>query len=212
MISAPKCWQIYKIQKWLQKSLQVPLISRRKFAKAELNGINLILFHFIVVRERCLTLPIYIRKFTVVKLFYPPKGLCKSRTQWGSFVILSILLCLQKDVWHFQFKGEISLFKILKMFNPQTGLFERKIQWGPFDIQSIFLCLEKGVWHFQFTFGFLPHRNLENILYTDGMGWDGLDTMGWAGISKLSFNYILCRYIEHIWRRTAGSWPNVRFF
>ena len=36
-----------------------------------------------------------IRLFEIFKMFYPPKGLCESRTQWGPFDSLSILLCLR---------------------------------------------------------------------------------------------------------------------
>ena len=55
------------------------------------------------------------------KCFFPEGNLRKQNPMgfiWYSFD----LLCLEKDVWHFQFKAEIGLFEILKMFNPPTGL------------------------------------------------------------------------------------------
>ena len=71
----------------------------------------------------------------------------------------------------FNLQEEIRLFEILKMFYPPKGLCEAEPEWDPFDVISSLLCLEKGVWHFKFTDGNLPFWNLENILFTVGMGW-----------------------------------------
>ena len=43
------------------------IIPPKDSAKAEPNGVHVILFHFIVVREECLTLSIYGQKFTILK-------------------------------------------------------------------------------------------------------------------------------------------------
>ena len=42
--------------------------------------------------------------FEILKMFYPPKGLCEAEPN-GVHLILSILLCLRKGVWIFRFSG-----------------------------------------------------------------------------------------------------------
>ena len=87
----------------------------------------------------------YFWLFESLENLYPPKGLCKSRTQWGPFDVLSILLCMKKGAKHFQFTGRYSPLWYLEMLHPSMGLCETRTRWGPFDILSILLSLEKGV-------------------------------------------------------------------
>ena len=57
-------------------------------------------FHFIVFAKGCLDLEN--RLFEILKMSYPSKGLCESRTQWGTF---DFLLRLRNGVLTFRFCG-----------------------------------------------------------------------------------------------------------
>ena len=77
------------------------------------------------------------------------------------------------------------------MFYPPKGLCEAEPN-GVHLILSILLCLREDVWTFRFSGDNPPFQNLENILFTDGMGWDGMD-----GISKVFFNFL---HIQTFWQ------------
>ena len=89
-------------------------------AQAEPNGVHLILFHFIVVREGCLTLSIYWRKFTALKSWnISPKETPRKQNPMGSIWYSSILLWIEKGIWHFQFTcGYSPFWKSWKCFIP----------------------------------------------------------------------------------------------
>ena len=81
-----------------------------------------------------------IRLFEFLKMFYPPKGLCQAESEWGPFDVLSILLRLEKGVWHLQFTHGNSPFKILKMFYPPRDFAKQY----PNGLHlSILLCLPR---------------------------------------------------------------------
>ena len=46
-----------------------------------------------------------IRLFEILKMFYPPKGLCEAEPEWGPFENSFHLLCLEKGVGTFKFSG-----------------------------------------------------------------------------------------------------------
>ena len=48
-------------------------------------------------------LQVEIRLFEILKMFYHSKGICEADPESGPFEILSILMCLEKGVWHLQF-------------------------------------------------------------------------------------------------------------
>ena len=56
-------------------------------------------------------------------IFYPPKGLCEAEPEWGPFDILSILLCLEKGVWHLQFTaGNLPFLNLENALSPRGRL------------------------------------------------------------------------------------------
>ena len=61
-----------------------------------------------------------IRLFEILKMFYPPTGLCEAETN-GVHLILSILLCLRNG-FGLVSVAVIRLFEILKMFYQPKGL------------------------------------------------------------------------------------------
>ena len=85
-----------------------------------------------------------IRLFEILKMFYPPKGLCESRTRMGSIWRLSILMCLRKGVFFtFNLRVEIYHFQIMKIFYHPKGLCESRTQWGPFDAFPFYCVCER---------------------------------------------------------------------
>ena len=58
-----------------------------------------------------------IRRFEILKMFFPPKGLCEAEPEWGPFDS-SILLCREKGIRHLQFKSGNSPF-----WNSENVLF-----------------------------------------------------------------------------------------
>ena len=71
------------------------------YAKAFSYGVHLTVFSFYCFLGMGLTLSksdVEIGLFRMMNMFYPPKGLCESRTQWDPFDIITILLYLEKVV------------------------------------------------------------------------------------------------------------------
>ena len=62
-----------------------------------------------------------------------PKGTLRSRTQWGPFDSLSILLCLRKGVWTFRFSGGNPPFWNLENVLSPEGKVRKHSRWGPID-------------------------------------------------------------------------------
>ena len=76
-------------------------------------------------------------------MFYPPKGLCESRTQWGPFDILSFpFYCVREMVLTLS-KSQLSggLFEILKMFYSQKGIQKAE----PKAVQLFLYCVLERV-------------------------------------------------------------------
>ena len=62
--------------------------------------------------------PFFIGLFEILKIFYPPKGLCKADTEGGQIVFTYVLFCLRKGILDLQFSlgNPLGTFK---MFYPR---------------------------------------------------------------------------------------------
>ena len=43
--------------------------------------------------------------FEILKMFFPPKGLCKAGTEGGPIVFTYVLICVRKRILDFEFTG-----------------------------------------------------------------------------------------------------------
>ena len=81
----------------------------------------------------------------MLKIFYPPKRLCESRTQWGPFDRLSILLYLRNGFDTFKIQTFWRPFLNLGNVLSSEGTLRSRTQMGSILIVSILLCYEKGI-------------------------------------------------------------------
>ena len=89
-------------------------------------------------------------------MFYPTKGLCESRTQWGPFDILSILLRLRKGCLTLSnYRRKFAFLKSWECFIP-WGTLQSRAQWGPFDSFNFIVvwkgCLTLSIYWLKFSF------------------------------------------------------------
>ena len=120
-------------------------------------------FHFMGVGNGTDTINLLpeICRFEILKMLYPPKGLCKAGPM-GSILILSI------GIWHFQFTCGNSPKKNLKMFYSLKGLCKADTEGGPIVFTYVLFCVRKTILDFQFVGGILPFWYLENVLSHEG--------------------------------------------
>ena len=98
-----------------------------------------------------------------------PEGLCESRTQWGTFDSLSILMSTVITVS--KSSPEICLFENLNMFYPPKWLcWNRTRMSSIWQFFSFYCALGNCVWCFKIRVFQRSFLNLKNILSTDGMG------------------------------------------
>ena len=121
-------------------------------AIAEPNLVHLTVFPFYCVWGPVLTLSkssFSIGLFEILKMFYPPKGLCEAEpngvhlTVFPFYCVWETVLTLSKS----QFS--IGLFEILKMFYPPKGLCKADTEGGPIVFTYVLFCLWKGILDFQ---------------------------------------------------------------
>ena len=83
--------------------------------------------------------------FETLKMFYPPKGLCKADTKGGPIVFTYVLFCLRKRILDFHFTGgNPSFWNLQNVLSPE-GTLRSRTRMGSILILSILLCLEKGI-------------------------------------------------------------------
>ena len=64
--------------------------------------------------------------FEILKMFYPPKGLCEAEPEWGPFDNSFHLLCLEKGVGTFKFSGgERPFWNLENVLSPEGTLRSR---------------------------------------------------------------------------------------
>ena len=69
-------------------------------------------------------------RFEILKMFYPPKGLCEAEPEWGPFEKSFHLLCLEKGVGTFKFTGggERPFWNLENVLSPEgTAKAEPKV-------------------------------------------------------------------------------------
>ena len=94
-----------------------------------------------------------IHLFKILKMFYPPKGLCEAEPNGVHLTVFPFYCVWERVFGPFVSEPVIRLFEILKMFYPPKGLCEAEL--------SILLCLRKGVWTFCFSGGNPPFWNIK---------------------------------------------------
>ena len=108
-----------------------------------------------------------IRLFEILKMFYPPKGLCKAEPN-GIHLTVFPFYCVRKGFLHFQnFHFTSAFLKSLKCFIPRRNSAKQNPMrsiWQSFH----FIVLGKGVWTFHFRSSNPPFWNLENDLSPEG--------------------------------------------
>ena len=109
----------------------------------------------------------------------------------------------------FQFFGELFLFvmwtnigvqKSLKVINffwlenilSPEGSCESRTEGGPIVFTYVLFWLGNDFDTFKITLLRWPFFFLENVLFPDGVGWDG---MGLDGVSKVSFNFLYTLWV-----------------
>ena len=84
----------------------------------------------------------------VMKIFYPPKGLCKADTEGGLIVLLMSYFGLGNVYWTFNLHAVFCLFETPRMFYPPYGGCGSSTQGVQFILFPFYWCW-KRYWHFQ---------------------------------------------------------------
>ena len=87
--------------------------------------------------------------FETLKMFYPPKGLCKADTEGGPIVFTYVLFCVRKRILDFQFTcGFLPFWDPPNVLSP-GGTLQSRARKGSNCFYLCFIWCRKGYWHFQ---------------------------------------------------------------
>ena len=120
-------------------------ISTSKYGKIKNLWVLLTSFHFIVVYGRVVQLIVsepVIRLFEILKMFYPPKGVCESRTRRGPLTVFPFYYVFQKGYWASSFLvGNSAFLKFSKCFSLwMGGWVDGWWYFTPFDFPYFQVC------------------------------------------------------------------------
>ena len=100
-----------------------------------------------------------IHLFEILKMFYPPEGLCGVEPEGGPIVFSFHFIGVGKGTEGLNFELVSRLFETSKMFYPPQGLCRAEPEGGPIVFTYVLFWVSKTLEAFQFRSGFLPKKN-----------------------------------------------------
>ena len=94
--------------------------------------------------------------FEILKMFYPPEGLCRAEPERGPIVFYLCFIGVGNDTGGFNLQTVCCLFETLKMFYPPKGRLLADSCRGPIVFTYVLFWVSKTLEAFQFRDGFLP--------------------------------------------------------
>ena len=124
--------------------------------------------------------------FEILKMFYPPKGLCKAEPN-GVHLIFFHFIVSREGCWHFQiYRGWEAFLKSWKCFIPRRDAAKAAPK-GSIWYSFHFIVSREGCWHFQIYKGweaflkswkcFIPRREAAKAA-PKGSNWESFHLIG----------------------------------
>ena len=107
----------------------------------------------------------------MLKMFYPPRGLCKAELNGVHLTVLPFYCVWEAVLTLLKSQFSIDLLKILKMFYPPKGICVADPVWGPIDFSYVLSVPSRELGHFVSQ----AVIRLLKILKMFYCGWDLMD-------------------------------------